>query len=299
MKKLYFLLFTLTCVVTATAQLQTGDIAFTGYNADGIDSFSFVTFVDIPANTQIKFTDNGWFAAGGFRATEGIGTWTSPSSTLLAGTEILVSDFAGTASQGTFTSSNMVVSAVGDQLFAYDPANVPSASDNSGFYAGIQMNGDWDTDATSSNTSAQPASLVGFSIAISPEVDNAIYDCSTTTGTVPAFRTAINDISNWTTDNTNALTLPSCSFTISTLSVPQNQIAEFSVFPNPVTNGFVTINTTSNAAIAVNVFDILGKQVLSKTINNNRLEVSSLNTGVYILKLNQNGANTTKKLVIR
>ncbi|QRM88357.1 hypothetical protein FG167_03680 [Lacinutrix sp. WUR7] len=59
MKKIYLLLFTLSCILTANAQLQTGDIAFTGYNSDGTDSFSFVTFVEIPANTVIIFTDNG------------------------------------------------------------------------------------------------------------------------------------------------------------------------------------------------------------------------------------------------
>lgn len=74
---------------------------------------------------------------------------------------------------------------------------------------------------------------------------------------------------------------------------------EFNLFPNPTNTGFVNITTTSNEAINVTVFDILGKQVISQTINNNSLSVSNLNAGVYILKLNQNGATTTKKLVIK
>jgi hypothetical protein len=73
----------------------------------------------------------------------------------------------------------------------------------------------------------------------------------------------------------------------------------FSIYPNPAKSDFVNITTTSNEKINVTVFDILGKQVISQTINNNRLNVSILNTGVYILKLNQNGATTTKKLVIK
>ena len=73
----------------------------------------------------------------------------------------------------------------------------------------------------------------------------------------------------------------------------------FSIYPNPTNTGFVNITTTSNEKINVTVFDILGKQVISQTINNNRLNVSILNTGVYILKLNQNGVTTTKKLVIK
>ena len=73
----------------------------------------------------------------------------------------------------------------------------------------------------------------------------------------------------------------------------------FSVYPNPTNTGFVNITTTANEAINVTVFSILGKQVLSETINNNTLNVSTLNAGVYIMTLNQNGATTTKKLVIK
>lgn len=73
----------------------------------------------------------------------------------------------------------------------------------------------------------------------------------------------------------------------------------FSVYPNPTNTGFVNITTTANEAINVTVFSILGKQVLSETINNNILNVSTLNAGVYIMTLNQNGATTTKKLVIK
>ncbi|MDG1715928.1 T9SS type A sorting domain-containing protein [Lacinutrix sp.] len=73
---------------------------------------------------------------------------------------------------------------------------------------------------------------------------------------------------------------------------------EFRLFPNPTNTGIVNIKTTSNEAVNVTVFDILGKQVLSQTINN-RLDVSNLKTGVYILQLNQDGATTTKKLVIK
>ncbi|WP_055442697.1 T9SS type A sorting domain-containing protein [Lacinutrix himadriensis] len=297
MKKIYFLLFTLSCILTTNAQLQSGDIAFTGYNSDGTDSFSFVTFVEIPANTVIIFTDNGWKAAGGFRSNEGTATWTSPAITIVAGTEILITDIGGTANFGTFVNSGINLSGSGDQVLAYDPNNIPDASDDSGFYAGINMNSSWDTDASSSNTSSQPASLVGFSIALSPEVDNAVYDCSTTTGNTATLRAAINDTSNWTTDNNSGLTLPTCNFT-ATLSVNQNKVAAFYVYPNPVTNGTVNIKTSNNEAVNVSIFDVLGKQVLAKNVTNQTLNVSNLNAGVYILKLSQNGNSTTKKLVI-
>ncbi|MGB2144296.1 MAG: T9SS type A sorting domain-containing protein, partial [Flavobacteriaceae bacterium] len=62
---------------------------------------------------------------------------------------------------------------------------------------------------------------------------------------------------------------------------------------------FVNITSTGSGAIQANVFDILGKQVINATVANGRLDVSPLNTGVYIVKLTQGAATTTKKLIIQ
>jgi hypothetical protein len=56
--------------------LTVGDLALIGYSADTAGkSFSFVLLQAVDAGTVISFTDNGWLAAGGFRAGEG----TSPT----------------------------------------------------------------------------------------------------------------------------------------------------------------------------------------------------------------------------
>ncbi|MBQ0786023.1 MAG: T9SS type A sorting domain-containing protein [Oceanihabitans sp.] len=83
------------------------------------------------------------------------------------------------------------------------------------------------------------------------------------------------------------------------LSVEESEFVTFSVHPNPVSNGFVNITSTTNEAISAQVFNLLGKQVMHQTINNNTLNVASLYSGIYILKLTQNGNSTTKKLVIK
>ncbi|WP_054852538.1 T9SS type A sorting domain-containing protein [Olleya sp. ITB9] len=84
-----------------------------------------------------------------------------------------------------------------------------------------------------------------------------------------------------------------------TLSTDTFKTTEFSIFPNPSTAGFVNIKTSNNQPIAVAAYDVLGKQVINTTVTANRLDVSSLTSGVYILKLTQEGATTTKKLVIK
>lgn len=48
----------------------------------------------------------------------------------------------------------------------------------------------------------------------------------------------------------------------------------------------------------VSIYDILGKQVIQRTITNNRINISNLNTGVYILRAQQDNAFTTRKLII-
>ncbi|MBO6605656.1 T9SS type A sorting domain-containing protein [Psychroserpens sp.] len=88
-------------------------------------------------------------------------------------------------------------------------------------------------------------------------------------------------------------------FNQTTLSTPSLTANEFSVYPNPAADGFVNIVSTNNEDINVTVFDILGKEVLSTSLTNNRLNVSSLTTGLYMLRITQNNASVTKKLVIR
>lgn len=73
----------------------------------------------------------------------------------------------------------------------------------------------------------------------------------------------------------------------------------FKLYPNPAKSNFVNISSTGLGAIQANVFDILGKQVINATVANGRLDVSPLNTGVYIVKLTQGSASTTKKLIIQ
>ena len=74
---------------------------------------------------------------------------------------------------------------------------------------------------------------------------------------------------------------------------------EFSIYPNPTNTGSVNITSVNATPIAVTIFDILGKQVKNETISNNRLDVSNLKSGIYLLRLTQDGATSTKKLVIR
>lgn len=189
-----FFIFSLNLV--SYSAINPGDIAFVQYNSDGSDTWGFVTLADIPASETVTFTDNGWEASGNFRNTEGTLFWTSPASVTPCGTFITVT---GTSSSlGTTSGSGPNLSASGDQILAYQ-----GTSSNPTFIAAIQMNGDWDADATNSNSSARPPGADIADIAISPEIDNAAYDGSVTMGTKTDFLNAILNSANWNTSNSS------------------------------------------------------------------------------------------------
>ncbi len=79
-----------------------------------------------------------------------------------------------------------------------------------------------------------------------------------------------------------------------------NNTAEFSAYPNP-TNGTIKLSSSINNVSNVAVFDMLGKEVLTKNYTNlNEVDVdlSSLNNGVYFLKAaTDNGGVQTMKIV--
>ncbi|MDA9126354.1 T9SS type A sorting domain-containing protein [Flavobacteriaceae bacterium] len=85
----------------------------------------------------------------------------------------------------------------------------------------------------------------------------------------------------------------------SSLSATSKDLSSFNLYPNPSNGGFVNIISNKTGAIKAQVFDVLVKQVLNEFVMNRRLNVSSLNTGIYIIKLKQGTTITTKKLIVQ
>jgi hypothetical protein len=117
---------------------------------------------------------------------------------------------------------------------------------------------------------------------------------------VPTVATDITGIVNERSGGLYFLTArDAADFSVPILSTDSFETSKFSLYPNPTNTGFVTITSTNSEVMNVKVFDILGKQVKNEILSNNTLNVSNLNTGVYIVKITQNNASITKKLVIR
>lgn len=76
-----------------------------------------------------------------------------------------------------------------------------------------------------------------------------------------------------------------------------SQIDGLKMYPNPAKNNLF-IETALNSDINVSVVDMLGKEVLNTKVVNNTVNVSNLTSGIYIVKITEEGKTSTKKLII-
>ena len=118
---------------------------------------------------------------------------------------------------------------------------------------------------------------------------------------------------------TYATTIPSTSFNVNTwdievsngscpssfgfpnmalLNIKEQELNSFEIYPNPTNGNIVYIKNQNNVEIAtVKIFDLTGKQVLQQTNPSNKINVETLQQGMYILQLEINNNMITKKLI--
>ena len=213
--------------------LAPGDLAVVGFNFDDPDELAFVALADVPAGTEITFTDNGWLAAGAFRTGEGTFTYTFPAN-LGAGTVVSLTGLG-----------NIAFAAAGDQILIYQ-----GTPDSPTFVYALNSEGStWQADATNTNTSALPAGLTDGQTAVAiPEVDNAVY-VGPTTGTRAALLAAISNPANWSGNDGARLTMPAGPFTLG--SGPANTPPAFTAtLPDTLLDAGVTLTFDFDATDA-------------------------------------------------
>ncbi|MEO7119455.1 MAG: T9SS type A sorting domain-containing protein, partial [Ginsengibacter sp.] len=73
------------------------------------------------------------------------------------------------------------------------------------------------------------------------------------------------------------------------------------IFPNPA-NDLITISSPPNGAgkTKIELYDAIGRQLISKIITNStdELNTASLPDGTYVLKIENNGSLSTRKILI-
>ncbi len=169
-------------------------------------------------------------------------------------------------------------------------------------------------DATLRNTGEVQLVIMNYDFAtltlkawINPDL--ITFDAASTPPTLSqVLTTAIADLGGLYLRQDSATTTPTIIFdelridtTIGGIlsSNQVNAIAGLKVYPNPVSNGTLFIESNLNSDRNVAIFDVLGKQVLNATTSNNAINVSQLKTGIYMVRITEEGNTVTKKLVIR
>ncbi|GGB69311.1 T9SS C-terminal target domain-containing protein [Flavobacterium suaedae] len=78
-----------------------------------------------------------------------------------------------------------------------------------------------------------------------------------------------------------------------------DSISGLKMYPNPLTGSTLNITSDNNADKTVAIYDVLGKQVANTVTKNGTVNVTNLTSGVYIVKITEDGKTATRKLVVK
>lgn len=285
--------------------LVAGDLMVTGFNTSGTDEFSFVPLVDLAANSEIRFTDNGWFASGAFRTGEGVVVYVAPAGGLSAGTRVGITiDTAGVAAvvNGSGTAFNetggtsVAFSGSGDQLIAFQGTLAAPTP----LFALTTQRNTFD-EATNSNSTALPTGLVVGTTAValggaSATVANAQYNDSVLAGTAGQIASAVANSVNWVTSAAR-LTLTYFNFNSTILSIGINGGDTFlsANQRSQVTSILVTLSSpVPNIASALTLTNIGLFAGQSVAIDAAQLQITDLGSGVYSIRFSAGAGVVTR-----
>ncbi|RZJ66451.1 MAG: T9SS type A sorting domain-containing protein [Flavobacterium sp.] len=101
----------------------------------------------------------------------------------------------------------------------------------------------------------------------------------------------------------NSWSMNICS--MAPLAVEDNHLQDFAIYPNPNNGNFnIQFTPSSTQDIKVNVHDIRGRQIFSRTYQNNglfnqNLQMEGTASGIYVVTVENGSAKEVKKIVIR
>ncbi|MGY5352103.1 hypothetical protein ACXGQW_06000 [Wenyingzhuangia sp. IMCC45533] len=266
MKRKVILLMIFYCPILFSQ--NTGDILFTGFNADGDKDFSIVAMVTLNPNTTIYFTDNEPNAAGnGNMGSEGVLKWVTGSNTINAGDIIVFTDvdndsnssFGSSVGLLTTVDAGFNISASGDVIYA--TYGDPTTNSVTKWICGLQ----------NSNTSLEPnfgqtsLSLSENYIVIDETAskDGGTYNGVRENKTGAEFVALLLDENQWftsTTDGESLLPLSQTPFSFSTLS--QSVVLSKSKIQFKIING----EMVPDEGKVIYVSDILGRKRENKNL---------------------------------
>lgn len=272
---------------TATDEITTvsGNLSYTGITATG----NSVSFAGTGSDTRLPFTD-------------------TTSGELYASFLVSVTDLTGISTTG---STYFAVLSNAENSFTV--ARIYIKTDGTLFQYGISPTTSTTNIIWSSNTYAVGSTqylvlsynFTSNSLAL---IENPTIGGSGTAAVTVTPSTALTSLANFILRQDTATSTPAMKIDELTISTTPNftlssssfdNINGLTMYPNPVSGNTLYLTSTANATMSVQIFDLLGKEVLKATVVNNAVNVSGLNAGVYMVKVTEEGKTATRKLVIQ
>lgn len=88
------------------------------------------------------------------------------------------------------------------------------------------------------------------------------------------------------------------------LSVDEFGVGNFSIFPNPNKGQFtVTLNSSSSEKVMITVYDIRGRKIYDNAFENSsnfnqRINLNSVQSGMYLVKVSEGDKQATRKIIV-
>ena len=154
------------------------------------------------------------------------------------------------------------------------------------------------------DTSIPTTELRNVIILANFDVNTQTVDTNFPAGVTATWYDLMDATGNTTVSNsTTTISIPAGQFRIlgnrpsSVLSIDDEVLSVFTIYPNPTQSSFSINSNVSN----IEIYDLTGKMVKSfkgDFTKNNTFDISSLNTGMYIIKVeDSNNKTKTTKLV--
>ena len=177
-------------------------------------------------------------------------------------------------------------------------------------YAQGELSADWDVSVNGNDVTMSIVEFNNFTVGLdghwhyilNEEEYVAVHDINDVV--ISGLQDGEHTIYIWLVDHMhNTLDPPVeeiITFVINTgLSTSDNEILDMMVYPNPVDGNYATILSPVEGLKEIQVFTVTGRKVMDTTINGNTLEVSSFNSGFYMLKVTIDGQSKVSKLVVK
>ena len=319
----------------ASTILTAGDVAILGWKS-GSGKLAFMLLKDITSATTLSISNRTWNNSlnqfTGDYSVDDIWTWTAGADykigdifildsdgqvkQIINNAEVVVGttshDYTGKVAQASDGDFDFSVNGEGILMFQAAPFELPTDSNSIAWVTGVNTALGWGV-GSGNTVSDLPTALTNGINAndVGEKHDFGVYK-GALSGTPAQLRASINNVNNWSFSEDTEYNLwsfdkASGSTTgdigiAGVLSLKNQAITQFSVFPNPVNDSFNLNFRVSQGAIEIEIFTTLGKsvkKVKESNVSNTKVDVSNLSSGVYFLSVTSEKTKQTKKIIIK